>query len=118
MRTIKRVSTNTAGFLGITEQGPTTPEIVTSWQDFESKFGGYSSESFLPYAVNGFFTNGGQRCFVRRIMNESDYQDALDDFKTIDEISLIQIPNANADGVKAAIAHCENLKSRFAIIDA
>jgi len=118
MQTIERVSISTAGFIGVTEHGPNTPEIVTSWLDFESKFGGFSSESFLPYAVNGFFTNGGQRCFVRRIINEPDYQEALDDLKTIDEISLIQIPNANADAVKAAIAHCENLKSRFAIIDA
>jgi phage tail sheath protein FI len=118
MRTIERVSTSTAGFVGITENGPLTPELVTSWLDFESKFGSYTSESFLAYAVNDFFTNGGQRCFVRRITNESDYQDALDDFAMIDEISILHIPNANTDVVKAAIAHCEDMKDRFLIIDA
>jgi phage tail sheath protein FI len=118
MRSIERVSTSTAGFVGITDKGPTTPEIVTSWLDFESKFGSYTSESFLAYAVNGFFTNGGQRCFVRRITNESDYQDALNDFAMIDEISILHIPNANTDVVKAAIAHCEDMKNRFLIIDA
>jgi hypothetical protein len=69
MRTIVGVSTATAGFLGITEQGPTTPELVTSWSEFQNKFGNYFPQSYLSYSVNGFFTNGGQRSFIRESLN-------------------------------------------------
>lgn len=64
---IEGVSTSTAGFLGITERGPTVPDLVTNWLDFQRKYGSYFPGSFLAYAVEGFFTNGGQRCFIGRI---------------------------------------------------
>lgn len=71
---IEGVSTSTAGFVGVTQIGATEglPELVTSFADFERKFGGYLSESysqyrFLPYAVESFFANGGSRCYVMRI---------------------------------------------------
>lgn len=69
------VSTSTAGFLGVTEKGPSegAPILITSFSDYFRMFGGYLSESefgeyrYLPYAVNQFFTNGGSRCFVKRV---------------------------------------------------
>ena len=71
---IEGVSTSTAGFLGVAEMGPTEglPKLVTSFSDFQRKFGGYLPEShgiyrFLPYAVDNFFINGGSRCYVMRI---------------------------------------------------
>lgn len=66
-RPIEGVSTSTAGFLGETERGPTTPQLVTSWLQFQRKYGSYIPNSFLAYAVEGFFTNGGQRCYIGRI---------------------------------------------------
>src|SRR5512144_125161 len=74
-RPIEGVSTSTAGFVGETERGPTRPTLVTSWPDFQRTFGGYtdrppfnSTNPFLPYAVRGFFDNGGQRVFVARVV--------------------------------------------------
>src|ERR1043165_10223258 len=73
-RRIDGVSTSTAGFVGQTERGPTVPRLVTSWEDYYRWFGGYidrvpggTTRKFLPYAVRGFFDNGGQRLFVARI---------------------------------------------------
>jgi phage tail sheath protein FI len=68
-RPIEGVSTSTAGFVGVTERGPTQPRLVTSWQEFERWYGGHlpRSNSFLPFSVQGFFTNGGQRAFIARI---------------------------------------------------
>jgi phage tail sheath protein FI len=117
MRSIQGVSTTTAGFLGITEKGPTTPELVTNFTEFQNKFGDYISQSYLPYAVNGFFTNGGKRCFIRRTIELSDYQSGLNDFRGLNEISVVHVPNADTEIVKALISHCESLKDRFAIID-
>ena len=68
---IQGVSTSTAGFLGEAERGPTRPRLVASYTDFERIYGGYIDKSYLAYAVSGFFRNGGQRCFIGRIVRIS-----------------------------------------------
>src|SRR5215471_15703432 len=68
---IEGVSTSTVGFLGVTERGLLQPTLITSFSDFTNAFGKYVSDSkgdhYLAYAVEGFFQNGGQRCFVMRV---------------------------------------------------
>lgn len=66
---IEGVSTSTAGFLGQTERGPTAPRLVTSFDQFQRIYGSYIEDSYLAYAVDGFFRNGGQRCFIARIVS-------------------------------------------------
>ena len=68
---IEGVSTSTAGFLGPTERGPTSPQFVTNFGEFRNKFGGFVEGSYLAYGVDGFFSNGGQRCFVGRITGKN-----------------------------------------------
>jgi len=67
---IEGISTSTAGFLGISIRGPLEPQLVTGFEQFKRVFGSYlpRDESNLAYAVDGFFMNGGQRCFVARIV--------------------------------------------------
>lgn len=77
-RPIEGVSTSTAGFLGQTERGPTDPELVTSFTDFERRFGGFTlykqgeklESTHLAYGIEGFFRNGGMRCYIGRIAPE------------------------------------------------
>jgi Bacteriophage tail sheath protein len=71
---IEGVSTSTAAMLGVTERGPANvPILVTSYGEFTRWFGDrldpdiFGAYSFLPYAVEGFFTNGGKRLFVTRV---------------------------------------------------
>src|SRR5262245_14340660 len=64
---IEGVATSTVGFLGVAERGPRSPMLVTSFLEYRRLFGGYSSPSFLAYSVEGFFQNGGKRCFVTRV---------------------------------------------------
>ncbi len=77
---IEGVSTSTVGFLGIAERGPLVgiPELgavggtlVTSFTEFVRTFGGYVQENgadrYLAYAVEGFFQNGGLRCYITRV---------------------------------------------------
>ena len=78
-RPIEGVSTSTAGFVGETERGPTRPRLVTSWQDYQRWYGTYidqmplnANNCYLPYAVRGFFENGGQRVFVARVTPKAD----------------------------------------------
>ena len=74
LRPMEGVGTSTAGFIGMAEKGKVigTPEFVTSFADFNRKFGGYLPETtygeyrYLAYAVEQFFANGGSRCYVMR----------------------------------------------------
>ncbi len=66
---IEGVSTSTAGFVGLAGRGPESPQFITSWTEFQRIYGGYvPNQSYLAYAVEGFFINGGQRCFVSRVV--------------------------------------------------
>src|SRR5687768_1151071 len=87
---IEGVSTSTCGAIGITARGPTTgkPVLVTSFLDFERRFGGFLPEPDpalrnqwanddaeggmwwqFPLSVKGFFDNGGQRLYVKRVFS-------------------------------------------------
>ncbi|MDR1354286.1 MAG: phage tail sheath subtilisin-like domain-containing protein [Oscillospiraceae bacterium] len=74
-KSIEGVSTSTAGFIGLATRGKVrgTPELVTSFAEYQRKFGGFLSESlygeyrYLPYSVYQFFQNGGSRCYVMRV---------------------------------------------------
>lgn len=68
---IEGVSTSTAGFLGQTERGPISPTLVTGFEEYNRIFGGYIDNSYLTYAIDGFFRNGGKRCYVCRITRTS-----------------------------------------------
>ncbi|ODA40660.1 phage tail sheath family protein [Desulfosporosinus sp. BG] len=69
---IEGVSTSTAGFLGEAERGPTAAALVTNWLQYQRVFGSYfGADKYLPYAVKGFFDNGGQRCYIGRIVKQS-----------------------------------------------
>lgn len=76
---IEGVSTSTAGVVGVTERGPVNvPQLVTSNGEFARVFGGTLPQlefsdgprgfHHLPHAVEGFFTNGGKRMWVTRVL--------------------------------------------------
>ena len=77
-RPIEGVQTNIAGFIGFTEDVRSgaeqfKPMLVTSWSQYLEYFGKQDSDGFtdfnayLPFAVNGWFLNGGGRCWVTSI---------------------------------------------------
>ena len=70
-RPIEGVPTSTAAFIGETERGPIKPRLVTSYIEYKRWFGDVfgSREKYMPYAVNGFFENGGRRLFICRIVS-------------------------------------------------
>jgi phage tail sheath protein FI len=69
---IEGVGTSTLGLLGETERGPTKPKLITGWLNFQRVYGGHFEEAdkslYLPYSVEGFFANGGSRCYVARVV--------------------------------------------------
>ncbi|MDJ0726152.1 MAG: phage tail sheath subtilisin-like domain-containing protein [Prochloraceae cyanobacterium] len=74
-RPIEGIATNVAGFVGFTEDIRNgaelfKPMLVTNWSQYLQYFGRPNSDGFtdfnayLPFAVNGFFLNGGGRCWI------------------------------------------------------
>ncbi|MGK3208012.1 phage tail sheath C-terminal domain-containing protein [Amycolatopsis sp. MEPSY49] len=91
-RPIAGVSTSTAGMVGVTQRGPTDgkPKLVTNFLEFQTTFGGFLPEPdpairdawannpteggrwwLFPLAVKGFFDNGGQRLYVKRVASQT-----------------------------------------------
>jgi phage tail sheath protein FI len=90
---IEGVSTSTAGFVGETERGSTTgrPVLVTSFPDFQRKFGGFLPGKHLPLAIRGFFDNGGRRAFIMRVL-PADAQAASLDVTQGYHVALLAAP--------------------------
>jgi hypothetical protein len=65
---IGRRRTDVAGFVGIAASGPLHHPVKSeSWTQFVSTFGEHIAQGYLAYAVEGFFDNGGQSCWVVRV---------------------------------------------------
>ncbi|MEP6741155.1 MAG: phage tail sheath subtilisin-like domain-containing protein [bacterium] len=116
---ITGLPTNVAGFMGETLAGPGEPSVVTSFAEFEDLYGGYLpvSVSGLPFAVAGFFQNGGKRCYIARVAGDSNYRTALEQFESIDEISIVVAPDYHrvANLELEIIDHCTRMRDRVAI---
>lgn len=82
-KSIEGVGTSTAAFVGPTLKGPVdvTPELITSFGDFERVYGGFASldltlsaaerhknVNYMAHAVRAFFDNGGSRLYVSRVV--------------------------------------------------
>lgn len=71
-KSIEGVSTSTTGFVGPTLKGPIskTPELLTSFGDFERIYGGLANldygVNYLAHAVQAYFNEGGARLYVSR----------------------------------------------------
>jgi phage tail sheath protein FI len=71
VHTITGVATSIAAFVGWAAQGSTTEAtLVQSWSDFANQYGGLDSRSYLGYAVNQFFANGGQQAYIVRLVSD------------------------------------------------
>jgi phage tail sheath protein FI len=83
---IEGVSTSTVGFIGVAERGPGKATLCTSFSDYVRNFGKYlkqadGTQRYLAYGVEGFFQNGGKRCFVVRAYSSTAAGAARDDGK-------------------------------------
>jgi len=61
-----------AGLVGQALRGPVNyPQPLNSWGQFQDIFDSFTGFSYLPFAVYGFFQNGGRRCYVVRVTHET-----------------------------------------------
>lgn len=67
VRTITGVATSVALFVGRTERGVLEkPTLVTSFTEYERRFGSGTQQSELTEQVRQFFQNGGQQAYIIR----------------------------------------------------
>jgi len=92
VRTITGVSTSVAAFLGAAKRGPIDiPITITSYSEFEKKFGGITRDLELGYSVKQFFLNGGTQAIIVRLAPNA----------TAAETTLLDINGGNTLTIKA-----------------
>lgn len=129
-----KLRTGVPAFLGLckqTEIAVNQPQPLTVWAEFEQFFGEPLLNSYLAYAVRGFFLNGGSLCYVVRIRdaNLKALSEGLAALAALDTIDLVCAPDimrsppekTDLEEVQlmqsAVLNHCSRLGDRFAILD-
>jgi phage tail sheath protein FI len=139
---LEMVGTSTAAFLGESSVGPVQePVFVTNWSQFVKNFGDFQNSEFLAHAVYGFFNNGGGRCFVINVGVDTDKdgekkggnkaarylgkdngpgeRTGLKALEEIEEVNMVCAPGQTDPVIQdALLSHCENMRYRFAVLDA
>ena len=68
VRPIAGVSTSVPGFIGMAEKGPIDEAVkVFNFTEYQNRYGGFLSYSYLSHAVFQFFNNGGTQCYIVRV---------------------------------------------------
>ncbi|KST62204.1 phage tail sheath family protein [Mastigocoleus testarum] len=132
------LDTGVPAFIGICnsrnlqgEEIPVNQPQKLLWSEFGEFFTKPLSNSYLAYAVRGFFQNGGRLCYVIRLKNATlqaleEGLAALEFLDTIDLVcapDIMGLPPVKTDpeqvGImqSAVLKHCSDLGDRFAILD-
>ncbi len=86
---VPALPTSIVGAVGITERGPVGQAVlVTSFEEFDDTFGGFTPNSDLALAANAFFENGGQTMWVVRTVHYTDPTNALTKTSTAATLTL------------------------------
>jgi hypothetical protein len=94
------------------------PVAITNWSAYIAAFGGYDVNLNLPFAVRGFFENGGSMAYVVPIKDVTGLAGALDRLTRLPDVSLVAVPGVVDPAQQATvITHCETMGDRFAILD-
>lgn len=126
MHSIKGATTSKTAFIGITAKGPLDQALpVSSFTDFQNKYGNFLPDNYLAYAAYQFFENGGQQLYIARVkpiedgaLQESAYEKAFSLLDPIHDISLIAVPGIGSLTLFGfASAYCKNRRDCFFIGD-
>ena len=73
VRGVPSAPTSVAGAVGLTERGPLGVAVLcSSFDEFQTKFGGFTPDSDLALAAMGFFENGGSQLWAVRTAHYTD----------------------------------------------
>lgn len=120
---IAGAGTSTPALIGVVAKPPANealnkPVAITNWSAYTDAFGGYDATLNLPFAVRGFFENGGTLVYIVPIKDTTGLSAALDQLTRLPDISMVCVPGVVDPALQATvITHCENMGDRFAILD-
>ena len=111
---IAGVPTSVAGFIGVSERGP-APALLSSLAEFRQAYP--HASQFLSLAVEGFFSNGGTKCYAATIAPSDPLKVALDALAAV-KLQVLCCPDESMVPQAAPLlaAHCEQMKDRFCIL--
>ena len=129
VRPIEGASMSNAAFIGKAEMGPVgKAQLLTSAAEFETRYGGFLTDSYLAHAVFHFFNNGGKKTYVVRVTGSGAATAAIsikDRKSTPAETLTIKAANEGAWGISsrsslpiAAKIRTTNSLSRYSAIGA
>ncbi|WP_199442201.1 phage tail sheath family protein [Umezawaea beigongshangensis] len=109
-RPIEGVGTAVAAFVGFAESGPFhEPLLVTSWDQYQQRFGGFTEGTYLAHAVYGYFANGGGTAYVVRVGGPARAEVPEADPVALGGFQVRALPGTNAEvTVEVADADGEN----------
>lgn len=128
-KTIQPVGTSVAAFVGQAPDGGAhrgEAVAVNNWSQFRTEFAAADTvnSTALSHAVNGFFLNGGSRCFIVNIPDADAIagndrpRTGLKLLEENDEVSIVAAPGrTDSTSHEALVAHCEALADRVCILD-
>ena len=97
---------------------PNKPVLVTNWTQYAEKFGEFKKPLSLPYAVRGFFENGGTLAYIVPVTDMAELDNALAALTHTLDVSIVCLPGeTNAATQASLITHCETMGDRFAVLD-
>lgn len=121
---IAGVGTSVAALIGVVktvaDEQVGVPVSVTNWSAYVSLFGDYDAGKPMPFAVRGFFENGGTQAFIvpLKTVDLEAVKAATAALSRVEEVSLVCLPGVVDPAVQGEILrHCDQLTDRFAILD-
>jgi phage tail sheath protein FI len=124
---IAGAGTSVAAFIGAVAQlqdkdaGRANP--ITNWTAFTDKFGADldPSKTTLPFAVRGFFENGGTYAYVvpvKDVTKAEEIDNALQALTRTPDVSIVCLPGVVDPNLQGKLlTHCSELRDRFAVLD-
>jgi phage tail sheath protein FI len=126
--------TGVPAFLGMTPGVPLSgksdkrraPVMLSLWSQFEQHIGQCRSDTFLAYAVKGFFENGGDRCYVVPLGDDNSMDSLREGLRAIEPLNMVDLvctpdlirdKDAAFELQQVVVNHCQDLGDRFAILD-
>jgi Bacteriophage tail sheath protein len=109
--------TAVTAFVGAAKRGAVNKAVfISSFAEFEQRFGGLIAGVELGYAVQQFFLNGGADAFVIRIARNASVAATMKGILALDKVgfNLLVLPGvAQADILQRAASYCEKRRALF-----
>ncbi|MEU6885644.1 phage tail sheath subtilisin-like domain-containing protein [Streptomyces viridosporus] len=118
---IAGAGTSTAALIGTVANDsavPNQPVRVTNWTQYTERFGSFKKPLSLPYAVRGFFENGGTLAYIVPVTEMTKLSDALEALTHQLDVSIVCLPGETDTALQSpVIGHCETMGDRVAVLD-